>query len=143
MIKRKNSRGFKGHRLPPGIAVWLYFRFSLSLRDVEDLLAERGIIVSHETVRFWVVKFGCQYAKSIRRDRPRVGDKWHLDEVVIGVCGKKHWLWRALDQHGNSLDILVQSRRNTKAAKPLVVVIRAASRRNSSVHLRHSNYCSE
>jgi len=120
MTKRKNFTGFKGHRFPPEIieyVVWLYFRFSLSLRDVEDLLAERGITVSHETVRFWVGKFGSKYAKSIRRDRPRVGDKWHLDEVVISICGKKQWLWRAVDQHGNSLDILVQSRRNTKAAK--------------------------
>jgi putative transposase len=120
MTKRKNSPGFKGHRFPPEIieyAVWLYFRFSLSLRDVEDLLSERGIIVSHETIRFWVVKFGRQYAKFIRRDRPQVGDKWHLDEVVISIRGKKHWLWRAVDQRGHSLEILVQSRRNTKAAK--------------------------
>ena len=120
MIKSKNCPGFKGHRFAPEIieyAVWLYFRFSLSLRDVEDLLAERGIIVSHETIRFWVVKFGRQYAKSIHRDRPPVGDKWHLDEVVISIHGKKHWLWRAVDQNGNALDILVQSRRNTKAAK--------------------------
>ena len=80
-------------------------------------MAERGIIVSHETVRFWVVKFGHQYAKSIRRGRPQGGDKWHLDEVVISIRGKKHWLWRAVDQHGNSLEILVQSRRNTQAAK--------------------------
>lgn len=119
MTKRKNSRGFKGHRFPPEIIeypVWLYFRFSLSLRDVEDLLAERGIIVSHETIHFWVVKFGREYAKSIRRDRPRVGDKWHLDEVVISIRGKKHWLWRAVDQNGNALEILVQNRRNTKAA---------------------------
>lgn len=120
MIKSKNSPSFKGHRFPPEIieyAVWLYFRFSLSLRDVEDLLAERGIIVSHETIRFWVGKFGQQYAKSIRRDRPLVGDKWHLDEVVISICGKKHWLWRAVDQYGMTLAILVQSRRNTQAAK--------------------------
>lgn len=112
MIKRKNCPGFKGHRFSPEIiehAVWLYFRFSLSLRDVEDLLAERGIIVSHETVRFWVVKFGRQYAKSIRTDRPAVGDKWHLDEVVISIRGKKHWLWRAVDQNGNALDILVKA----------------------------------
>ena len=91
MTKRKNSPGFKGHRFPPEIieyAVWLYFRFSLSLRDVEDLLSERGIIISYETIRFWVVKFGRQYAKSIRRDRPQVGDKWHLDEVVISIRGK-------------------------------------------------------
>jgi putative transposase len=120
MTKRKNSPGFKGHRFPPEVieyAVWLYFRFSLSLRDVEYLLSERGIIVSHEAIRFWVAKFGRQYAKSIRQDRPAVGDKWHLDEVVIPICGKKHWLWRAVDHQGNTLDILVQSRRNTKAAK--------------------------
>jgi len=95
----------------------LTFWISLSLRDVEDLLAERGITVSHETVRFWVAKFGHQYAKSIRRDRPPVGYKWRLNEVVIGIRGVKYWLWRAADQNGNALDILVQSRRNTKAAK--------------------------
>jgi putative transposase len=120
MTKPKNHPGFKGPRFPPEIiqyAVWLYFRFSLSLRDVEDLLVQRGIIVGHETVRFWVAKFGRQYAKSIRRDRPQVGDKWHLDEVVIGIRGKKHWLWCSVDQHGSSLELLVQSRRNTKAAK--------------------------
>jgi len=87
MTKRKNSPGFRGHRLIIEYAVWLYFRFSLSLRDVEDLLAERGIVVSHETIRFWVGKFGRQYAKSIRRDRPPVGDKWHLDDALPGrVC---------------------------------------------------------
>lgn len=120
MTKRKNLPSFKGHRFPSEIieyAVWLYYRFSLSLRDVEDLLAERGIIVSHETIRFWIQKFDRQYAKAIRRERPPVGDKWHLDEVVTPICGKKHWLWRAVDQYGNTLDILVQSRRNTKAAK--------------------------
>jgi len=120
MTTCKNSPGFKGHRFPSEIieyAVWLYFRFSLSLRDVEDLLSERGLIVSHETIRFWVVKFGRQYAKALRRDRRPVGDKWHLDEVVILILGKKHWLWRAVDQNGNALEILVQSRRNTKAAK--------------------------
>lgn len=120
MTKRKNLPDFKGHRFPPAIieyAVWLYFRFNLSLRDFEDLLAQRGIIVSHETVRLWVTKFGRQYAQSIRRDRPPVGNKWHLDEVVISIRGKKHWLWRAVDQNGNALDILLQSRRNTQAAK--------------------------
>jgi putative transposase len=120
MTKRKNYPRFKGHRFPSEIieyAVWLYFRFSLSLRDVEDLLAERGITVSHETIRFWVEKFGRQYARAIRRDRPPTGDKWHLDEVEIPICGKKHWLWRAVDQNGTTLEILVQSRRNTQAAK--------------------------
>jgi len=91
MTKRKNSPGFKGHRFSPAIIeyeVWLYFRFSLSLRDVEALLTQRGIIVSHETVRLWVAKFGRQYAQSIRRDRSQVGDKWHLDEVVIGIWAR-------------------------------------------------------
>ena len=120
MNKHKNLPGFKGHRLPPETieyAVWLYFHFRLSLRDVEDLLAERRITFSHETVRFWVEKFGCQYAKSIRRDRLPAGDKWHLDEVVIPINGVKHWLWRAVNQNGNALEILVQRRRNTQAAK--------------------------
>lgn len=89
----------------------------MSLRDVEDLLAERGIVVSYETIRSWVTKFGQQYARSIRRDRPKPNNKWHLDEVVIVIKGRKHWLWRAVDADGDVLDILVQSRRNTKAAK--------------------------
>src|SRR6478752_6924726 len=98
-------------------AVWLYHVFSLSLRDVELLLAERGIIVSYETVRRWCKKFGPSFANRLKRRRPRPGDKWHLDEVFIRIRGKLHYLWRAVDQHGTVLDILVQSRRNTKAAK--------------------------
>jgi putative transposase len=88
----------------------------LSLRDVEDLLAEQGIIVSYETIRKWVSKFGGQYANAIRRDRPTPSDKWHLDEVVLPIRGKKYWLWRAIDSNGDVLDILVQSRRNKRAA---------------------------
>lgn len=91
-------------------------RFALSLRDVEDLLAARGITVSYETVREWVARFGAQFAADIRRDRPRPADKWHLDEVVIPIKGRKHWLWRAVDANGDVLDILVQSRRNKAAA---------------------------
>jgi len=87
----------------------------MSLRDVEDLLYKRGVIVSYETIRSWVGKFGHQYAKVIRHDRPAPSDKWHLDEVVITIRGKKYWLWRAVDSNGDVLDILVQSRRNTKA----------------------------
>jgi len=120
MTKASQSGSFKGHRFPPEViayAVWAYFRFSMSLRDVEDLLAERGIVVSYETIRAWVAKFGGHYAKSIRRDRPAPSDKWHLDEVVITIGGTKHWLWRAVDCQGDALDILVQSRRNKKAAK--------------------------
>lgn len=111
------------HRFPPEVishAVWLYFRFPLSLRMVEEMLAARGILVSHETVRQWAVKFGQTFANQIRRRLPASGDKWHLDEVVISIAGKKHWLWRAVDQHGAVLDILVQSRRNAKAAERLL-----------------------
>jgi putative transposase len=120
MTKAKHSGTFKGHRFPPEIiayAVWCYFRFSLSLRDVEDLLATRGIIVSYETIRKWVGKLGTKYAAPIRRDRPAPSDKWHLDEVVIPIGGRKVWLWRAIDSNGDVLDVLVQSRRNTRAAK--------------------------
>jgi putative transposase len=95
----------------------LYFRFSLSFRDVEELMAKRGIVLSYETVRQWCLKFGQTSANELRHRRPRCGDKWHMDEVVLTICGKKHFLWRAVDQEGNVLDILVQSRRNKKAAK--------------------------
>ncbi len=111
------------HRFPAEVvsyAVWLYFRFPLSLRMVEEMLAARGILVSHETVRQWALKFGQSFAHQIRHHLPVAGDKWHLDEVVISIAGRKHWLWRAVDQHGVVLDILVQSRRDTKAAKRLL-----------------------
>jgi putative transposase len=110
----------KGFRYPREIiayAVWVYHRFALSTADVEDLLAERGVIVSREAVRLWVNRFGAHFAQCVRRDRPRLNDKWHLDEVVITIGGKKHWLWRAIDADGGVLDILVQTRRNAKAAK--------------------------
>ena len=112
-----------GYRFPAeiiGHAVWLYFRFPLGLRMVEELLAARGIIVSHETVRQWARKFGQQFANQIRRRLPRVGDKWHLDEVVLKIAGVKHWLWRAVDQTGVVLDVLVQRRRDKQAAKRLL-----------------------
>jgi putative transposase len=108
------------HRFPAEIiahAVWLYHSFALSLRDVELLLAERGIIVSYETVRSWCAKFAQRFANGLRRRRARPGDRWHLDEVFIRIRGKVHYLWRAVDQDGTVLDILVQSRRNTAAAK--------------------------
>ncbi len=98
-----------------------YLRFPLSLRMVEDLLAERGVIVSHQTVRLWVEKFGRHFANDIRRrSAGRLSDKWYLDEVVIYIGGEKHWLWRAVDQDRFVLDVLVQSRRNAKAAKRLM-----------------------
>ena len=99
------------------LAVWLYCTFTLGLRDVELLLAERGIIVSYETVRSWCAKFAQRFANGLRRRRARPGDRWHLDEVFIRIRGKLQYLWRAVDQDGNTLDILVQSRRNTAAAK--------------------------
>jgi putative transposase len=111
---------YKGFRFPPEIishAVWLYFRFSLSFRDVEELLEQRGIVVSYETVRQWCLKFGQTYANELRRRRPKTGDTWHMDEVYLKINGKTHYLWRAVDQYGNVLDILVQSRRNKQAAK--------------------------
>ncbi len=109
-----------GFRFPQEIiahAVWLYFRFNLSFRDVEELLAARGIIVTYETVRQWCLKFGQSYANQLRRRRAQPGDKWHLDEVFLNINGKTHYLWRAVDQQGNVLDILVQRRRNKAAAK--------------------------
>src|ERR1700751_5526533 len=109
---------YTGYRFPAEIishAIWLYFRFPLGLRMVEELLAARGIIVSHETVRQWARKFGHPSANQIRRRLPRVGDKWHLDEVVLKIAGMKHWLWRAVDQTGVVLDVFVQSRRATRA----------------------------
>lgn len=115
-----NLPRLKGFRFPREIiayAVWAYHRFALSTADVEDLLAARGVIVSREAVRLWVNRFGSHFADCIRRERPRPNDKWHMDEVVITIRGKKHWLWRAIDADGDVLDILVQTRRNAKAAK--------------------------
>lgn len=109
-----------GFRFPAEViehAVWLYHCFSLSLRDVGTILAARGIVVSYETIREWGLRFGRQFAAALKRRRPRQGDKWFLDEVFLRVRGKVHYLWRAVDQHGNVLDILVQSRRNAHAAK--------------------------
>ncbi|MEK1852189.1 MAG: IS6 family transposase [Phyllobacterium sp.] len=115
---------YKRHRFPPQIiahAVWLYYRFPLSLRLVEELLLERGIVVSYETIRCWAVKFGPQYARRLRRKQPCLNDIWHLDEVVIAIGDRKYWLWRAVDQEGYVLDEIMQTRRNTKAAKRLLI----------------------
>ena len=114
---------YAGHRFPPEIirhAVWLYFRFPLSYRDVEDLLSERGIDVSYETVRRWALKFGQTYAAKLRKSRSRSDVRWHLDEVFVTINGKRMYLWRAVDCEGEVLDILVQSRRNKKAALRLM-----------------------
>src|ERR671921_234096 len=114
---------YAGYRFPAEVishAVWLYFRLPLSLRMVEEMLAACGIVVSHETVRQWALRFGQDFANRIRRRLPRAGDKWHLDEVAIKIGGVKHWLWRAVDQTGMVLDVLVQSRRDKRAAKRLL-----------------------
>jgi transposase-like protein len=111
------------HRFPPEIiqhTVWLCYRFALSYRDVEDLLAERGIDISYETVRQWALKFGRIYAQRIRQRRPRPSGRWHLDEVFIRIGGRLHYLWRAVDDEGEVLDILVQPRRDRKAALKLM-----------------------
>ncbi|WSI45561.1 IS6 family transposase (plasmid) [Streptomyces sp. NBC_01340] len=111
---------YQGHWYPAEViahCVWLYHRFPLSFREVEELMLERGVVVSYETVRRWCVKFGQGYAGALRRRRPRPGDKWHLDEVFIKINGELKYLWRAVDQDGNVLDILVQNRRNKAAAR--------------------------
>ncbi|MGW9121574.1 IS6 family transposase [Streptomyces sp. NPDC055663] len=114
------SPSYKGHRYPVEIiahCVWLYFRFPLSFREVEELVLERGVLVSHETVRRWCAKFGQAYANGLRRRRVQPGDKWHLDEVLIKINGEQKSLWRAVDADGTVLDILVQNRRDTAAAR--------------------------
>ena len=114
---------YKGYRFPPEIiqrAIWLYYRFTLSFRDVEDLLAERGIIVSYETIRRWAIHFGPKIAADLRRRRPKPHATWHLDEVYLKVNGRMIYLWRAVDAEGEVLDVLIQSRRNRTAALKLM-----------------------
>jgi putative transposase len=114
---------YRRHRFPPPIiqhAIWLYLRFTLSYRDVEELLAERGLEVSYETVRRWVLKFGPGFARRLRRSRPRPSDRWHLDEMVVRIAGKRMYLWRAVDHEGEVIDMLVQRRRDKRAALRLM-----------------------
>jgi putative transposase len=111
---------YKRHRFPAEIishCVWLYFRFCLSYRDVEERMAVRGVPLTYEAVRYWCQKFGQQYANQLRRRCPRPGDTWHLDEVFLTIQKERHYLWRAVDQDGTVLDILVQRRRDKQAAK--------------------------
>ncbi len=114
------SRSYHGYRFPPEIishAVWLYHRFCLSFRDTEDLLAQRGVTVTHETIRRWCSTFGPQYARALRRRLGRMGDTWYLDELFVTIQGRRQYLWRAVDEDGDVIDILVQSRRNRRAAE--------------------------
>src|SRR5579871_3617546 len=118
------SVSYKRHRFPAPIiayAVWLYFRFPLSLRLVEEMLLERGILVSYETIRRWAIKFGADYARRWKRKSPSRGDIWHLDEAVISINGEKCYLWWAVDQEGYVLDEIVQIHRDTKAARRLLM----------------------
>ena len=114
---------YRRHRFPPEIiqhAIWLYLRFTLSYRDVEELLAERGLDISYETVRCWVLKFGPVIARRLRRRRPRPSNRWHLDEMVVRIAGERMYLWRAVDHEGEVLDMLVQRRRDSRAALRLM-----------------------
>jgi transposase-like protein len=127
---------YRRHRFPPDVirlGVWLYLRFTLSYRDVEELLAERRLDVSYETVRRWVLKFGPTFAHDLRRQRPRPTDRWHLDEMVVLIGGQRMYLWRAVDSEGEVLDLLVQKRRDTAAAVKLMrkLLKKQASRRAS------------
>jgi putative transposase len=111
---------YKRHRFPPGIishAVWLYYRFNLSHRDIEDLLAERGIIVTRESIRLWCIKFGAKYARRLKQRHRGFGDTFYIDEVFVKINGKRHYLWRAVDQDGEVVDVFLQARRDGAAAK--------------------------
>ena len=114
---------FQRHKFPSDVirlAVWLYFRFTLSFREVEEMLAQRGIEASYETVRCWALKFGQAFATNLRRSRPKPTGRWHLGEMVVKIRGERMWLWRAVDDEGEVLDMLVQKRRNTGAALRLL-----------------------
>ena len=116
---KRDVPNYGGYRFPPEIishAVWLYHRFGVSFRDVEDLLAQRGLTVSYEAIRLWCITFGAAYARRLTRRQGRLGDTWHLDEVFVTIQGRRHYLWRAVDQDGDVIDILVQSHRDCRAA---------------------------
>ena len=111
---------YKRHRFPPSIisyAVWIYYRFNLSFRDIEDLLAEKGVSVSYESIRLWCIKFGPAYARKLKQRHRGFGDTFYLDEIFIKINGKQHYLWRAVDQDGEVVDVFVQSRRNGATVK--------------------------
>jgi transposase-like protein len=135
---------FARHQFPPAIirhAVWLYVRFTLSYRDVEDLLAERGLDVSYETVRRWVLKFGPLFARELRRRRPRPTSRWHLDQMAVTIAGWQFWLWRAVDDEGEVLDLLVQRRRDKAAAVKLLRKLLKKQGRRSDCRRAMSRGC--
>ena len=138
---RSQSASYHGYRFPPDIishAVWLYHRFCLSCRDVEDLLAQRGVTVTYETIRQWRQRFGPVYARRLRRRGGRMGDTWHLDEVFVTIQGRRQYLWRAVDEDGDVLDILVQSHRNRRAAvRPVALLRRRGPHRDAVRVPRH------
>lgn len=120
---RTTPISYKRHRFPPELiahSVWLYVRFNLSLREVEEMLLKRGVNVSYETIRRWMVKFGPRIARNLRRRQARPGDIWHLDEVVVTISGRKFWLWRAVDHDGVVLEEILQARRDKRAARRLL-----------------------
>ena len=133
---------YKRHRFPPQIiahAVWLYFRFPLSPRLVEEMLLERGVVVSYETIRRWAIKFGADYARRLKREAPTRHDIWHLDEVVISIRGEKRYLWRTVDQEEYVLDEIVQIHRDAKAARRLLMrLLRKQGRPPKRVHHRQT-----
>ncbi len=121
------AASYHGYRFPPDIishAVWLYHRFCLSFRDTEDLLAQRGITVSYEAIRQWCRRFGPAYARILRRRQGRLGDTWHLDELFVNIHGCQQYLWRAVDQDGDVIDILLQPRRDRRAAERFLATTR-------------------
>ena len=116
----KSSSLYKRHRFPAEIiqyAVWLYYRFNMSHRDIEDLLAERGIEVSYESIRLWCNKFGPQYARRLKHRHCGYGDTFYIDEVFVKIHGQQKYLWRAVDQDGEVVDVFLQSRRDGAAVK--------------------------
>lgn len=135
---------YKGHRYPAEIiahCVWLYFRFPLSFRDVEELMFQRGVIVSHETIRRWSLKFGQGYADGLRRCRPAAGDKWHLDEVFVKINGERQYLWRAVDQHGTVLGIFVYGDLTPAPTTPRHAVRRSHARQRDNASILEPLLC--
>src|SRR5260221_11624186 len=126
---------YRALRLPPTMihhAVWLYLRFTLSYRDVEELLAQRGLDLSYESIRSWVLKFGPMIARRLRQRRPRPSDRWHLDEMVVRIAGKRMYLWRAIDHEGEILDVLLQRIRPSRKS-PSALPLRVAQDRSAAL----------